>query len=222
MNEDGCHLFITKRDFMSVEHNVKRFKNLTIALKELEPFIRNGEHLQTGRGFKSFGDARSRELLGNWLLCVVANYFSAPERFIFCSDPTGGDGIIYDTETKETWLTEHVMVPTIPGAIAAQDIEQEILGMIMHKYQRGQEYAAGKTLVVFLNRKGSPWKPNVVARKLPAPLLFEAVWVVGLQIVQNDEYFYNITRLDLREGNAPAWRVHIAQDFLSYKVEVVQ
>lgn len=207
---------------MPVECNVKRFKNLTIGLKELEPFILSGEHLQTGRGFKSFGDARSRELLGNWLLCVAVNSFTAPERLILCSDPTGGDGIIYDTETKETLLTEHVMVPTIPGAVAAQDTEQEILDMIGHKHQRGQEYAAGKTLVVFLNRKGPPWKPNVVARKLPAPLLFAAVWVVGLQVVQNDEYFYNVTRLDLRQGNAPAWRVHIAQDFLSWNVEVVQ
>jgi hypothetical protein len=51
----------------------KQFRSLSVALKELEPFIRNGEHLQTGKPFENFGDLRSRELLGNWLLCVTFN-----------------------------------------------------------------------------------------------------------------------------------------------------
>ena len=207
---------------IAMNHHVTRFKSLAIALKELKQFIRNGEHLQTGRGFASFGGARSRELLGNWLLCVAINSITTPERLTFCSDPTGGDGIIYDTETEEAWLTEHVMVPTVPGDDPAQDLEQEILNTIGHKHSRGQEYAAGKTLVVFLNRGGPPWKPNVVARQLPDPLLFEAAWVVGLQGVNEGQYSYNVTRLDVRQGNAPAWRVHIAQDFSSWNVEPIQ
>ena len=39
-----------------------------MGLKELEPFVRNGEHLQTGKPFKRFGGMRSREILANWLL----------------------------------------------------------------------------------------------------------------------------------------------------------
>jgi hypothetical protein len=31
-----------------MKHRVTRFKSLKVGLKELEPFIRNGEHLQTG------------------------------------------------------------------------------------------------------------------------------------------------------------------------------
>ncbi len=205
-----------------MEHTVKIFKSLTIALKELAPFIQNGEHLQTGRGFKSFNDGRSRELLANWLLCVAINSTTTPERLTFCSDPTGGDGIIYDTVTKETWLTEHVMVPTIPGDSAADDLEKLILNMIEHKRNRGPDYAARKTLIVFLNRAGPAWKPNVVAKQLPDPLLFEAAWVIGLNAVNERKYSYNITRLDLSGGNAPTWRVHLAEDFSSWSVEPVQ
>ena len=65
-----------------------------MALKELEPFIRHGEHLQTGKPFENFGDLRSRELLANWLLCVTFNAESGDERMTFTTDPDGGDGII--------------------------------------------------------------------------------------------------------------------------------
>jgi hypothetical protein len=57
-----------------MKYPAARFKSLAMALKELEPFIRNGEHLQTGKPFEKFGGMRSREILANWLLCV------APQR----------------------------------------------------------------------------------------------------------------------------------------------
>lgn len=56
-----------------MKYPVRRFKSLAVALKELEPFIRNGEHLQTGRPFAKFGGMRSREMLANWLLSVGVN-----------------------------------------------------------------------------------------------------------------------------------------------------
>ena len=43
--------------------SVRRFKSLAIGLKELEPFIRNGQHLATGRPFKGLNGMRSREAL---------------------------------------------------------------------------------------------------------------------------------------------------------------
>jgi hypothetical protein len=43
--------------------SVRRFKSLAIGLKELEPFIRNGQHLATGRPFKRLNGMRSREAL---------------------------------------------------------------------------------------------------------------------------------------------------------------
>jgi hypothetical protein len=92
-----------------MKYPVRQFKSLEAALKELEPFIRNGAHLLRGKPFKNFGDMRSREALANWLLCVVVNVVNGG-KLTFCTDPVGGDGIIRDTATDETWPTEHVMV----------------------------------------------------------------------------------------------------------------
>ena len=202
---------------------VTRFKNLRLALKELEPFVRDGGHLKTGKPFKRFDGLRSRELLANWLLCVVVNSIHETERFTFTSDPFGGDGIIYDNLTGETSPTEHVLVPSVPGAEPAA-VEALILKAIGKKHSKGgTAYASGKTLVVFLNAGGGEWYPNKVARQLPAPFHFDAVWVVGLQRVEGTgEYVYAVTRLDLKRGNAPAWRVCIARDFDTWKIAPIQ
>ena len=82
---------------MKEEHRLTRFKSLKVALKELEPFVKNGQQLRTGKPFKRFGDMRSREMLANWLLCVTINAVEGGARdFAFWSDPHGGDGIIRD------------------------------------------------------------------------------------------------------------------------------
>lgn len=98
----------TNRD--ATQYPVRRFKSLVIGLKELEPFIRSGEHLQSGKPFKQLHGMRSREAVANWLICVAANFAQGEDRMSFTSDVTGGDGIIYDSKTQFTWRTEHVMV----------------------------------------------------------------------------------------------------------------
>jgi hypothetical protein len=118
-----------------MKYAVKRFKTLTVALSELELFIRNGQHLQTGKPFENFGGLRSREILANWLLCVAINATDNRE-LTFSSDPLGGDGIICDSATEETWPTEHVMVPGLrPGD--AGDAEALILKAIEQKRSKG-------------------------------------------------------------------------------------
>jgi hypothetical protein len=92
-----------------MKYPVTRFKSLEVCLKELEPFIRNGEHLQTGKPFRRFDGLRSREILANWLLCVALNSEPEASPLTFSSDPLGGDGII--TDGTKTWMTEHVLVP---------------------------------------------------------------------------------------------------------------
>jgi hypothetical protein len=206
-----------------VKYQITRFKSLEAALKELEPFIRNGEHLQTGKPFKRFGRLRSRELLANWLLCAVLNCESrSADRMTFTSDPLGGDGIIYDSEKDASYPTEHVLVPTArPGT--AVDVEAQILKAIEHKRKKGEAaYASGKTLVVFLNAGGGKWHPNKVARRLPHPLHFAVVWVVGLQHVEAGGYVYGVTQLDVSEGDAPAWAVRIGGDFSKWKIKRFQ
>ncbi len=48
----------------AMKHETKQFKSLIVALKELEPFVRNGKYLQSGRPFRNFGGMLSREALG--------------------------------------------------------------------------------------------------------------------------------------------------------------
>lgn len=206
-----------------MKYHTTRFKSLDVALKELEPFIRNGEHLQTGKQFDKFGGLRSRELLANWLLCVTINAESGTEDMTFTSDPLDGDGIIYNTATEEAYPTEHVMVPEDCSGEAV-DVEMRILEAIERKRRKGgAAYASGKSLVVFLNAGGGgAWFPNRVAKRLPTPLHFAIVWVVGLHQVQDGAYVYGVTQLDVSEGNAMVWHVRIGKDFGKWRVEAIQ
>jgi len=79
-----------------MKYPVTLFKNLTLALKELERFIRDDRVIQSGEPLGRFGGMLPREAIANWLLCAAANSRLGPDRMTFCSDPTGGDGIIYD------------------------------------------------------------------------------------------------------------------------------
>ena len=165
---------------------------------------------------------RSREVLANWLLCVAMN-FTTDGDLTFTSDPIGGDGIICDVATGETYPTEHVMVPAIRAG-ASGNAEALILKAIRQKCRKGgAAYAAGKTLVVFLNIGAGTWHPNRVARQLPKPQHFAAVWVVGLQRVQGDgRYVYGVTNLNLSDGNAPTFVVYIAKEFDAWKITRLQ
>ncbi len=204
-----------------MKYPVTRFKSLAVALKEIEPFIRNGQHLQTGKRFKKFGGMLSREMLANWLLCVGINSVR-DGKLTFTSDPIDGDGIICDEVTGETWRTEHVMVPRL-RADQTGDAQALIMKAIEQKRRKGgAAYASGKTLIVFLNAGAGKWFPNRVARQLPEPLHFAAVWVVGLQGVEAGEYVYGVTHLDVSEGNAPALLVRINRDFDAWEVKSVQ
>jgi hypothetical protein len=204
-----------------MREKVIKFKSLNVALKELERFVRDGAHLRTGKPFDKFDGLRSRELLGNWLLCAALNFETDSERFTFTSDPTGGDGVIFDHTTENTWPTEHVFVP--PRVHGDVQIEQLILNAIDLKRDKGgAAYASGKTLVVLLDSGGGEWFPNRVAKAVPEPLLFDTVWVVGLYEVVDGQYVYFATCLDLREGNAPSYKIYVARDFRSWTVEKVQ
>jgi len=115
-----------------------------VALKELEPYIRSGEHLQTGKPFKQFGDLRSRELLANWLLCAAFNFdCGSSDRLTFTSDPLDGDGILYDTGSEASFPTEHVLVPAARSGEPV-DIGAQIFKAINDKREEGGlAYASG-------------------------------------------------------------------------------
>jgi hypothetical protein len=204
-----------------MKYLVTRFKNLGMALKALEPFIRNGLYLQKGKPFKELSDMRPREAWANWLLCAIGNAIDKNYELNFSSDPTGGDGIIRDNKTGKTWSTEHVFVPKQSVAAEGSSVEELILNAIKKKQTKGKPYATGKTLIVFIDAAGQ-WFPNRVARHLPRPLFFNKVWVAALQIVEDGSYMYSVTKLDVNCGNAPIYMVHINKDFNSWEVRIIQ
>lgn len=57
---------------------------------------------------------------------------------------------------------------------------------------------------------------------MPDPLMFDAVWVVGFSTVEDGSYVYNLTLLDVSDGDAPAFLLKIAPDFDVWKVEQIQ
>ena len=94
---------------------------------------------------------------------------------------------------------------------SAEDAQALILERIDHKRKKGSQYASGMTLVVFINADTGEWFPNRVARALPNPLYFNAVWVISLQKVEDGEYTYGVTCLDVSESNAPVFLVRVSK-----------
>lgn len=193
-----------------MKQKVTTFVSMRQALKELGPFICDGNHLETGKPFKNFDGMRSREVLGNWLLCAALNSDYGNERLRVCSDPNGGDGVINDEFENRAIAMEHVLVSR--SSKAAKDTESLLIDQINKKREKGgKAYATGKTLVVFLNRKGENWIPRSVASKMPEDFYFDDIWVVGLNRVINGEYIYNVVNLD--KNGCPIWEVKIFSNF---------
>lgn len=198
---------------------VTTFKTLKTCIKELEPYVRDGNHLKTGRRFKKFGNLSSSEILGCWLLAAVLCHEAKSEKIRICTDPQGGDGTLYDIIEKQSYPIEQVMVTGWKQV--DKDSETLILEQINKKQNKGgKAYASGKTLVVFLDRKGEGWFPNRVARRLPKKLDFDDVWVVGLQEFIDDTYSYNVTQLNAL--GCPIWRIYIKQSFEAWEVKKIQ
>jgi|HubBroStandDraft_5_1064220.scaffolds.fasta_scaffold490530_2 hypothetical protein len=151
-----------------MKYPVRRFKDLAVALKEIEPFVRNGEHLQTGKPFSNFRGMRSREVLANWLVCVTANA-ATDSGFTFCTDPIGGDGLICDVATGDVFPTEHVMVPRLRSG-ETTDAETLILNQIDLKREKGgAAYAPGKDPDRVSRCRDGPLAPGQGGEAAPRP-----------------------------------------------------
>ena len=77
-----------------MKYPVIRFKSLTIALAEIEPFVKDGATLLHGRPLKKFGNMLPREALANLLICMALNHEESSDKWTFTSDPKHGDGIL--------------------------------------------------------------------------------------------------------------------------------
>ena len=114
-----------------MRYRVTQFKSLEEALKEIAPYVRDGKQLQSGKPVEKFGGMLPREIWANWLVCAVVDA-DWGGKLTFSSDPTGGDGIIRDSETGDAWPTEHVIVPELKSGQTA-DANALILKAVEHR-----------------------------------------------------------------------------------------
>ena len=139
---------------------VRRFMSLDAVLKELEPLFVGDGHFRVGVPLKMFGGMGSWEVLASWLLCVAINW-KDDRRLVFTTDTLGGDGIIVDDETGQTWPTARVMVAWRARANLQGVIEQLILNAIKDKCAKvGAACKAGKTLIILLHAESGVWHPD--------------------------------------------------------------
>jgi len=85
-----------------MKHPVKCFNNPKVCLKALEPFIRDGEHLQAGKPFKQFGEMRSREILANNAQSYDFALFAMITPQVLCTCDTSFRGLL---TIVPTWYT---------------------------------------------------------------------------------------------------------------------
>ena len=198
-------------------HQVTQIRNLSALLKDLERYVKRPGFLRVGREFQNFR-LRPREVLANWLLCVVRNHVYETCNFTFAEPPIDGDGIILNRETGEWIATEHVFVPP-PRERSNDSVEDLIVRAVEHKAARGEAYARGKSLVVFSEAVGR-WHPNRVGRSIDGTHHFNVVYGAGLERGDRDGYIYWLT--EFAADHSPAWRVSIPFDFTAWEVESVQ
>jgi hypothetical protein len=205
----------------AMKHQVRRFKSMAIALSELRQIIHSPTLLENGRPIARFGDLRPRELVANWLICVVVNFERGQEDLYFTTGPVTEDcdGLIFDGATDDAFLTQHVFISQRDEG----DTEALILERIVRKNAEGAAYARGRTLIVFANGGAGGWIPNLVARKIGQPFHFDDVWLTSLQNGGAEGvYVYGVARLDLDAGSAHMWNVRIAPEFDTWTVVRVQ
>jgi hypothetical protein len=206
-----------------VKYRVARFKSMSAALRQLKPLLRfdNARLLRTGRPAPNLGRMLPREMLGNWLVCAALNCDRPGAPLYFTSDPSGGDGLLYDEMNKTIDPVEHVYVPPPPQG-ETRSADERIGNAVADKASLGPNYASGKILVVLFDAM-SRWEPTKVARLLPAHT-FEGVFVIARERCVEDEYTFLVAWCKLEEGHAqaPVFRVRIAKEFDRWDVERTQ
>lgn len=205
-------------------YSIRMFASLRHALHALGPYVRDPSQLRSGRETEALLGLRPREALANWLVCVASNEaISGP--YTFTSDPLGGDGVILDETTRDTFPTEHVAVILPPGVPDPDGQAGElIVTKIEAKNNRGASYCRGKVLIVFMETPAGTYYPNHIARALPEPFHFDQAWLVGLQRVESDgTYVYAVTWLQIGPfPNAPTFLVRVAPTFDDWAIEQFQ
>src|SRR3989344_2728535 len=167
----------------------KQIKDLMIALKDMEPMVKNPKFLWNGRDMPNFS-LRPREAWANWLICAVLQYLHG-DRITFAED-NDGDGIILDKVTGVWIPTEHVSALDTHSGSKLSNGETRIINAIMIKVDKGPEYAKGKNLIVFFDGAGV-WYRNKVREAINGKHNFNMIYAVGLLESGKNGYSYSVT-----------------------------
>lgn len=202
-----------------VKQKVTIVKDLEAVLGDMEPWVKNPNFLYSGRA----GNIKllPREILANWLLCAVGNSTANNDPFTFCNDPFGGgDGIIINRDSGEQMVTEHIFVPKHQKK-DKKSAEDLIVEAVQKKQKKGSKaYAEGKHLIIFCDGIGN-WVPNKVGRKIQRIHNFSSVWAIGLERVENENYYYYWVAL-FNSNHSPVSQVKIDFQEKKWSVKKVQ
>ena len=202
-----------------VKQKVTIVKNLKAVLGDMGPWVKNPDFLYSGRAgnFKLL----PREILANWLLCIVGNSGRDTEQLTFCNDPFGGgDGIILDRESGEQMVTEHIFIPKHQNKDGKSTEDLVVEAVEKKENKGGKSYSKGKHLIIFCDGIGN-WFPNKVGRRIQGIHNFSSVWAIGLERVENDNfYFYWVALFD--KNHSPVSQVKIDFQQKQWSVENIQ
>ena len=193
---------------------IKLIKDFKIALKDMEPYVKNPNYLIKGREFTNFS-LRPREAWANWLLCVVLRKLHG-EQLTFADD-LNGDGFIVNKNTREIIPTEHVSalensLNKLPKG------EDRVINAINLKIARGNEYAQGKWLIVFFDGAGELFR-NKIRESIKGNHNFGAVYCIGLLTSNQSGYAYSITEFRESHGDKSiTFKIEINNDFTDWKI----
>ena len=191
----------------------KLVKDLKIALKDLEPRVKDLKFLLSGREFHNFS-MRPKEAWANWLLCAVLQKIHGDD--ITFGDDEKGDGIFFDKKTGKWIGTEHVSALDNPSSLSTLPKgEARVIEAINHKIKFGPTYAKNKFLIVFFDGAGE-WRRDKVRESINDRHSFMGIFLIGLLWSNESGYAYSVTQL-LRNDSI-TYKIQINSDFNDWEV----
>jgi hypothetical protein len=196
---------------------IKQIKDFKIALKDMEPYVKDGNYLLKGREFANFS-LRPREAWANWLICAVLRKLQGDD--ITFAEDTAGDGFLVDGKKGMAIPTEHVSA--LENSKNKQPKgEDRIIEAIYKKIKRGPKYAEGKILVVFFDGAGEFFR-NKIRESIKGKHNFVSIFCVGLLTIDTNGYSYIITEFKEEYGDKSiSFKVQLNPDFTDWEISQI-
>ena len=139
--------------------DLKQIRDLKIALKDMEPYIKNPNFLTQGKRFSNF-NMLVREAWANLLICAVMEKITG-ERFTF--QESDGDGIIGSKDSKIGYIAEVERGSVVRASrkeasvvklVVTVDVEEDQWGIVPHCHATARNVYRLPTLQKLLNEFG--------------------------------------------------------------------